>query len=123
MLVVDDMPLVLAVTAAQVMSLGYTAEATLDPRVALKWLRERPADFCALLTDFHMPAFTGLELARQVRETLCELPVVFYTSSLDLEPAEVRALGKATHLQKPARRAELAGALESVLRAQVKVKG
>ena len=67
-----------------------------------------------LITDLSMPGMTGIQLARQARETLTDLKVVYATGSQECFP-ETRA--DITCLTKPFTVEELLGAVRAALTA------
>ena len=55
---------------------GHTVEVFQDAALALAALRERPAAFDIVVTDYNMPRFSGVEVAREVARIRPALPVV-----------------------------------------------
>ena len=93
----------------QVMAVNAAAQ-------ALRLLRESQR-FHLLITDVQMPEMDGLELCRQLRETVALPPKLVLMSSMarsDIR-AEAAALGVTTVLQKPLRPSTLLQAIEEVL--------
>lgn len=85
----------------------YEAVQAEDGQAALDLLRAR-GDIDLIVTDVHMPAMDGLQLARAVRRRWPSLPVVIITG-LGREEIAVDALraGATNYLRKPFRNAEL----------------
>jgi CheY-like chemotaxis protein len=77
-LLVDDDNAVRDVTAAMLRELGYKVEEADSGESALRLLDKRKKVDLAVI-DFAMPAMSGAELARHVRERLPTLPVLFVT--------------------------------------------
>jgi CheY-like chemotaxis protein len=73
-LVVDDDPLVLDVTAQMLEELGCEVVITTNPRLALDLLAD--GDFELLITDINMPEMSGYELAERARRTSRNLAVM-----------------------------------------------
>jgi signal transduction histidine kinase/ligand-binding sensor domain-containing protein/CheY-like chemotaxis protein len=74
--------------------------------------------FALVLCDAHMPGMDGFALAAQIKQeaTLAEAAIVMLTSEGQQgDAARCRELGVAAYLTKPLRRAELKGAVLSVL--------
>jgi len=89
---------------------GLTVEVATSAGEALSLLELSPFD--VVLSDISMPAMSGLELLRAVREWHLDLPVLLMTGSPSVETA-VLALdyGAAKYLTKPIRQNELAEAV------------
>lgn len=74
-LVVDDEPLVLDVTAVMLGELGCDVVTATNAREALaKLASDRSIEI--LLTDINMPGMNGFELARKARESRTDIAVV-----------------------------------------------
>ncbi|HEX5660752.1 MAG TPA: response regulator [Polyangiales bacterium] len=99
--VVDDDPLVLAVTRRVLMRAGYEAAIFDDPRPALVAI-ERDPPF-AVVADLNMPDLSGSELLAEVKQRAPHSLRVLYTgedTALELEPGLVHAvLAKAGVMQ------------------------
>jgi PAS domain S-box-containing protein len=97
-MVVDDDEVMSVVAAQLLRRLGYRVTSHLDPKQALAAVREQPQAVDLVLSDFNMPAFSGLELAREVARIRADLPVVISSGHLsdeqrsELLDAGVRAL-------------------------------
>jgi CheY-like chemotaxis protein len=82
--------------------LGYEVKAMRSSTEALKIFRQAPERFQLLVTDQTMPDLTGAELARAVRQTRPDLPIVLCTGfSEALSPEAAADLGIRHYLQKP----------------------
>jgi len=73
-LVVEDDPLVLKITAAMVRSFGFSVRTAEDGFVALKILREVLPDM--ILCDLRMPGMSGFELLSIVRRRFPHIPTI-----------------------------------------------
>jgi len=71
----DDESLVLLVTRL-LLRRGYLVSGHVEPTAALAELKVDPARFDLVVTDYNMPRFSGLDVAREVREIRPDLPVV-----------------------------------------------
>jgi len=110
-LVVDDDPLISASTAAMLEDLGHIVVEASSAARALDVLRLGPR-IDLVITDQAMPGMTGLELARQVRQTWPGTPVILASGYADLpESVEVPV----PRLAKPYQQAELATCIATVL--------
>jgi CheY-like chemotaxis protein len=113
-LVVDDDDDVRQVAAAMAEELGYEVVAAASGEAALKALAAAP--FELLLTDVAMPGMNGVELARQVRETHPDIPIVFASGYADVQTFGP-GLTDEKVLKKPYRIAEVAARLSAALAA------
>jgi CheY-like chemotaxis protein len=115
-LVVDDEPAVLKVTARLVTFLGYEAVAHTDPLEALTAFSRNPAQFAAALLDVMTPGLSGPDLARRLRELSPNLPVLMATGFSDLLPDDLDAGARPNMvLHKPVPLDELDRALRHVV--------
>lgn len=110
-LVVDDDPLVLVNTGVMLEDLGHTVVEALSGRAALDILAKGNS-FDLIITDQVMPDMTGLQLAKIIRQTWSEMPIVLASGYADfvVEPALKLPL-----LPKPYLQRALAKALTDVL--------
>jgi DNA-binding NtrC family response regulator len=107
----DEAPLA-RVYARVLVADGFEVHTASDGAQALSWLLASPYD--VLVSDVCMPRMTGLELLRQVRLSLPELPVVLLTGQLDAEAyGQARDLGSVRYLLKPVGMEQLARAVRS----------
>ena len=106
-LLVDDCPDERLLTALQLRELGHQVEAVATPDDAL--LRISRGGWDILLTDVELPLYSGIELARKVREQRLPVRIVF-TSGHDAATLRERGAVGAI-LPKPFDAAQLARAL------------
>ena len=112
-LLVDDQPAMADVGARRLRSLGYVVTACTDAAEALAALEADPASWDVLVTDYSMPAMSGLELAWTVTRRRPDLPVLMLTGwAEDLPSDRVHAAGVRALLVKPATLEELAVAVQ-----------
>jgi len=114
-LLVEDEPAILAVTAQMLSSLGYVVRAAHTPADAIRVAKEHSGPIHLLLTDVVMPGLNGLDLAR----TLAGLRPGLRTLFMSGYPAEVTSrsgmLDEGLHfIHKPFAREELAAKLRDV---------
>jgi PAS domain S-box-containing protein len=100
-MVVDD-DVVMAEVAAQLLQrLGYRTSTYLDAAGALDDIRAQPQAIDLVLSDFNMPALSGLELAREVTRIRADLPVVVTSGHLtEVQRSELLAAGVRGLVQK-----------------------
>lgn len=113
-LVVDDSPGTIEVLKRNLNSKGYRVLTASNVPEAIATLSEFPVDL--VITDFKMPAVTGLELVRHVRSTLRDTEVIMITGYATVGGA-VQAVksGADEYLAKPFTDEELFSAVERAL--------
>jgi len=95
---------------------GYRVSGYHDPQEAIEAVREHPDAFDFVVTDFNMPEFSGLDVARELAQLNPGLPVVissgYITEELrdDAKLAGVRSL-----LEKQNTFQELSGLVGRIL--------
>jgi two-component system cell cycle sensor histidine kinase/response regulator CckA len=124
-LLVDDEPEVLALTASILRAEGYTIVATGDPREALRIARSRPEPLDLLLTDVVMPGMNGRELAGRLRVFRSGIKVLFMSaySAGTVENFGIRLAPGEPFVVKPFAVADLANKVRAVLSGQLPVAG
>jgi signal transduction histidine kinase/ActR/RegA family two-component response regulator len=111
-LIVDDDTLVMTGISAMIEDLGHTAiEAHSGAEAVAKLASGIEID--VVVTDHAMPAMTGLQLARYIRESYPEIPVILATGYAEI-PGDAAALG-IPRLAKPCNQYEIAMAIQSAL--------
>src|SRR5438105_2264637 len=93
LLVVDDDPCFRELQTRALCDQGYNVLQADGPSEALRLAGLTP-NIDLLLTDFVMPEFNGLELARQFRALHPEVPVLVVSNSLSLFPERVDNLDR-----------------------------
>ena len=106
-LLVDDEPLVRQGTAIMLAESGYEVIEAPSAVEALS-LVERGLRFDAVITDFAMPAMTGVQLAHAIRAVRPRVPILMITGFALLSES---AAGDIPRLAKPFRQGELDRAL------------
>jgi PAS domain S-box-containing protein len=115
-LVVDDEPALLAVTAEILKRLGYEPTAYADGATALAAYEAPVAQFDAVIADEVMPGLTGTELAAALHRQRPDLPVVLVSGYIGPMMTErALAAGVSEILKKPVQSRELAAALARAL--------
>jgi CheY-like chemotaxis protein len=113
-LVVDDDPLNLELTARALASAGFITRMAANGEEAVAWIGMELFD--AVVTDVRMPRMDGLELLRNIRGRLPWLPVVIMTAQVeDNLCATASAWGAAAVFEKPVCRVELIAAIKVAL--------
>ena len=95
---------------------ALSAEIIESPHIALERFRAAPQDFSLLLTDCEMPGMTGLELARRIRSTRADLPMILFSTSVTvLGPEQFITAGFSAALPKPVALDKLRATIREVL--------
>lgn len=100
--------------------MGYNVQTCSDGAKALALLKDNPTRFDLVVTDYMMPAMTGVELAREIREMNDTMPVILYTGFEDdnvsqMSSKELKENGIDIFLTKPFAIEELCRAVRSLL--------
>ncbi len=117
-LLLDDEPHVLSAIKRSLragLGAGLRIEETVDPEVALAWLREAPFD--VVISDYRMPLMTGVEFLSLVR-AIQPLAVRMVLSASSDSEALMRAVNDAEvfrYLLKPWDEKDLAGHVRAAL--------
>lgn len=112
-LVVDDDPVVLSALAMGLASMGFAVERAVSGEEAVYKCRQSPPTIAVL--DINMPGISGIEAARQIRET-SGVPVMFLTAYNDQALVEQAvAEGGLGYLVKPIRINQLVPAIHAAL--------
>ncbi len=99
-LVVDDDPNLLEVLEARLSAAGFRIFKAGDAASAARILKKTPMDL--LVSDVKMPRKSGMELFKEIRETLPELPVIFLTAYGTIPDAvDAIKLGAVDYISKP----------------------
>ncbi|MDP2345984.1 MAG: response regulator [Deltaproteobacteria bacterium] len=116
-LVVDDEPLVLRMTARTVASLGYDVVTANDGRSAIAAVQEDPARFHGVVLDMIMAGLSGRETYLALRALQPNIRVVLTTGyALNHEAQQILDLGVQGFVSKPFDPLELSQALERLMR-------
>jgi eukaryotic-like serine/threonine-protein kinase len=112
-LLVDDEPILLRVTARQLRAAGFTVSECANGAEAAALIGKETFD--VVLSDIDMPGLSGVEMLKLLRQRQVDIPVVLMTGDPKLETA-MKAVehGAFKYLTKPVEPAEL---VETVRRA------
>jgi PAS domain S-box-containing protein len=111
-LVVDDNETNREIVSRQVKAWGMVADACASPLEALARIRQGDR-FDVVVIDLQMPELDGFALAREIRRSEVELPLVLLTSLGRVQDA--RSGGFAAQLTKPVKASQLHDALVTAL--------
>ena len=112
LLLVDDDPLVLELTARMLEHLGYRVEQAPDAAAAMALFRTDPHRFSALLLDQRLPGTTGLELLNELRALRPAIPALICSGEPVQDPGT--GAGPTRFALKPIRATELVRMLEEL---------
>lgn len=99
-LVVDDEPSYRQILTLVFESEGHELRIASNGREALQRLNEEPADL--VVSDIRMPDMDGIEMLRNIRETMPDVAVVFMTAHASVETTrEAFKLGADDYIEKP----------------------
>ncbi len=110
-LLVEDDPVLLNLLDRILAGEGYRVEPAASGPEALEVFRQRPGEFRLLITDMEMPAMNGGELARAIRASRPDLPVLFISGFCASAPR----LARSAFLAKPFTPTELRASLDRLL--------
>ena len=100
-LYVDDDPTMVIVASRLLERAGFRVSSCADARAAVDVVRLQPADFDLVVTDFNMPEFSGLDVARAMALIRPNLPVVICSGYITEELREqARLAGVRSVLEK-----------------------
>jgi len=121
-LVVDDDPVVLNMTATTFRRMGHVVETATNGEELLRMLNNSgPGEFGLLISDNNMPEMDGIDAIKEIRkqDRFKNLPIVI-NSGLPISQDEISGL-KIVVLGKPFMRKELLTAIKQALNYQVGV--
>jgi signal transduction histidine kinase/CheY-like chemotaxis protein len=108
-LYVDDDEVIVVMVERLLTQAGYRVSAFRDGRAAVAAVQAAPQAIDAVVTDYNMPGFTGMDVARAVAAIRPDLPVVISSGYISEElQAQARAAGVRHLLQKQNSLEELA---------------
>jgi len=117
-LVVDDNPTVADTLVAMLEEVGAEVGPCIDPQDAIAVLREDPGSWDLVITDYDMPGMNGAQLARALRRTRDDLPVLLLTALPRVHQLHQNQVGLFDGvLGKPATTAQLAAAAAAAINA------
>lgn len=108
-LLIDDEEILLECIAESLRSVGYRCDAYQCPVQALVAFQAKSFD--AVVTDHQMPGLTGVDVAKSLKATRPEVPVILTSGTLRITDEEMKRIGVYRFIPKPFD----AGALTTVL--------
>jgi PAS domain S-box-containing protein len=100
-LYVDDDETMIVMVERILQRSGYRVSSYQDAQEAVAAIREHPAGFDCVVTDFNMPKLSGLDVARELARIRPQLPVVISSGYITEElRGQARAVGIRSLLEK-----------------------
>ena len=115
-LYLDDESLLSNLAVRMLQRLGYHAEAFSDAATALQMFCADPSRFDLIITDYHMPAMSGIEFAQGIRKARADIPIVLSSGYLTEDVIEkATRVGVTRLLHKPSTLHDFNGLLGELL--------
>lgn len=115
-LVADDESHILHVVSLKLQNAGFRVVTARDGREALELAQHDKPDL--LITDYHMPEMSGLELCRRLKQqaTTSDIPAIMLTArGYCLEPQDTEKSGILCMISKPFSPRQLLATVNDVL--------
>ena len=104
LLVVDDDPDTILALKIGLLDYGFLVDAFTNPQEALQSFKANAESYCLVLLDIKMPALSGIQLARKLKEVNPNVKVLLLTA-LGIRDNEVFDVSSSTNvngfIQKP----------------------
>ena len=104
LLVVDDDPDTILALKIGLLDYGFLVDAFTNPQEALQSFKANAESYCLVLLDIKMPALSGIQLARKLKEVNPNVKVLLLTA-LGIRDNEVSDVSSSTNvngfIQKP----------------------
>ncbi|MEH0021740.1 MAG: response regulator [Desulfobacter sp.] len=114
-LLVDDEPTILKVGRRFLSRYGYRVHTASNGEDAWDYIRQHPDGVDMVVSDMTMPKTTGLDLAKQVKESRPDIPVIIMTGySRMLSPGRCEKYGIRAVLNKPLSSENLVGEVRKI---------
>ncbi|MBF0301646.1 MAG: response regulator [Desulfamplus sp.] len=115
-LVIDDQVSITKVLESMLKRLGYTVFKYNNPKSALNFFKDRPADVDLILSDMTMPEMSGDDVAREAMAIQPDIPIIILTGySEKLSSEEAEEMGIKGYLMKPVSLTTLAESVREAL--------
>ncbi|BBO73492.1 hypothetical protein DSCW_09090 [Desulfosarcina widdelii] len=113
---IDDEPDIATALESILSNLGYRVSAFTDGRMALEAIVSNPGQFDLIITDNTMPQLTGLEIARRLRDSGIDAPVILTSGYMSKEIEEsARQTGVSEIIAKPVNTYQLADTMHRIV--------
>jgi len=116
-LYIDDDDAIVMLSTRILERLGYRVDGFAHPEDALAVFDERPHEFDVAVTDLSMPGMSGFDLARRLRRTRPDIPILMTSGYVRPEDRQLaKELGIHDFILKPNTVEELGHSLDKVFR-------
>jgi DNA-binding NtrC family response regulator len=79
-MIVDDEPDIVTSIELALKRSGYRGEGFTDPEEAVKEFRNNSKEYALVISDIRMPGMSGFDLARNIKKTRPDIPLVIMTA-------------------------------------------
>ena len=104
LLIVDDDSDIVQVLKMGLLKKGFSVEAFTNPKEALQSFKSNAESYCLVLSDMRMPALSGIQLSKKVKEVNPNVKVILMTA-FEVRDSEFSKVFPSTHVdgfvQKP----------------------
>ena len=118
LLVVDDDPDTILALKIGLLDYGFLVDGFTNPQEALQSFKANAESYCLVLLDIKMPALSGIQLARKLKEVNPNVKVLLLTA-LEIRDNEVSDVSSSTNvdgfIQKPVGNKELTDKILSLI--------
>lgn len=118
LLVIDDCPDIVQILKLGLQRNGFSVNAFTNPEEALQSFKSDAESYCLVVSDIRMPALSGIQLARKVKEINPNVKVVLMTA-FEVRDNEFSTVFPSTSVdgfvQKPIRIIELTNKILSII--------
>lgn len=118
LLVVDDDPDTILALKIGLLDYGFLVDAFTNPQEALQSFKANAESYCLVLLDIKMPALSGIQLARKLKEVNPNVKVLLLTA-LGIRDNDVSDVSSSTNvdgfIQKPVGNKELTDKILSLI--------
>ena len=118
LLVVDDDPDTILALKIGLLDYGFLVDGFTNPQEALQSFKANAESYCLVLLDIKMPALSGIQLARKVKEVNPNVKVLLLTA-LEIRDNGVSDVSSSTNvdgfIQKPVGNKELTDKILSLI--------
>jgi DNA-binding response OmpR family regulator len=117
LLVVDDDPDTILALKIGLLDYGFLVDAFTNPQEALQSFKANAESYCLVLLDIKMPALSGIQLARKLKEVNPNVKVLLLTALgiRDNEVSDVSSTNVDGFIQKPVGNKELTDKILSLI--------
>ncbi|THB73550.1 MAG: PAS domain-containing sensor histidine kinase, partial [Desulfobulbaceae bacterium] len=113
---VDDEEQICAINRKMIERLGYQVHISSNPAEVLALMKKNTQKVDLLITDMTMPQLSGAELAKEVRKTHPDLPIIICTGhSSFIDEEKAKKLGISALVMKPTTQKAIATIIRTVL--------